>query len=295
MDNMVDSKERIARSNIYIIFGKLMRRKIGSNDDGELLLKQAGLSSFIDNYENKLHPYWYNRGYQNINDQYNPEYVCASICEKIENNEEALLRFLNVILENIREIEEEECKKLSNFLSVIGYELLVSDEEDDYTEYKRYTLVPSTDGAQRRNNDISFLRSMLKSHHPDILTMYDEAISNFGTGQYVSCIENCRSLFETFFKRLDTTSNDYVKGILSATGESITENGAKLESIKKIYTYWINNKKGANRFRLFQTMYSVMSGLGTHHEDVASKEDALLLLRYVEDCLLWCFRKGINC
>lgn len=42
-------------------------------------------------------------------------------------------------------------------------------------------------------------------------------------------------------------------------------------------------------------MYSVMSGLGTHHEDVASKEDALLLLRYVEDCLLWCFRKGINC
>ncbi len=68
-----------------------------------------------------------------------------------------------------------------------------------------------------------------------------------------------------------------------------------MTSIKKIYTYWIDNKRGANRFRLFQTMYSVMSGLGTHHEDVASKEDALLLLRYVEDCLLWCFRKGVNC
>lgn len=54
-------------------------------------------------------------------------------------------------------------------------------------------------------------------------------------------------------------------------------------------------RKVINRFRLFQTMYSVMSGLGTHHEDVASKEDALLLLRYVEDCLLWCFRKGVNC
>lgn len=90
-------------------------------------------------------------------------------------------------------------------------------------------------------------------------------------------------------------NNDYVKGILNATGETITENGVQLTSIKKIYTYWINNKKGANRFRLFQTMYSVMSGLGTHHEDVASKEDALLLLRYVEDCMLWCFRKGINC
>ena len=68
-----------------------------------------------------------------------------------------------------------------------------------------------------------------------------------------------------------------MKGILAATGESIIDNGAQLTSIKKIYTYWIDNKKGANRFRLFQTMYSVMSGLGTHHEDVASKEDALLL------------------
>lgn len=89
-------------------------------------------------------------------------------------------------------------------------------------------------------------------------------------------------------------NGDYVKGILAATSESIIDNGAQLTSIKKIYTYWIDNKKGANRFRLFQTMYSVMSGLETHHEDVARKEDALLLLRYVEDCLLWCFRKGVN-
>lgn len=47
---------------------------------------------------------------------------------------------------------------------------------------------------------------------------------------------------------------------------------------------------------LFRQGHLVKSNrLGTHHEDVASKEDALLLLRYVEDCLLWCFRKGINC
>ena len=73
------------------------------------------------------------------------------------------------------------------------------------------------------------------------------------------------------------------------------DNGASLTSIKKIYTYWINNKSGANRFRLFQTMYSAMSGLGPHHEDTPSREDALLLFRFVEDTLLWCFRKGINC
>ena len=99
---------------------------------------------------------------------------------------------------------------------------------------------------------------MLEMHHPDLVILYDEAITNFGSGQYVSCIENCRSLLENFFKKLDTINGDYVKGILAATGESIIDNGAQLTSIKKIYTYWIDNKKGANRFRLFQTMYSVM-------------------------------------
>ena len=36
-------------------------------------------------------------------------------------------------------------------------------------------------------------------------------------------------------------------------------------------------------------------GLGTHHEDTPTREDALLLFRFVEDTLLWCFRKGIGC
>lgn len=292
---MVDTKERIARSNIYSIFGKLMNSLIDNNDDGEVILKKAGLSSFVEEYENRLCPYWYNRGYQNRNEQYNPEYACMAICEKIESDEEALLRFLNTILESIHQMDEKQYEKLANYLNVIGYELLKTVEEDEYYETINYSLIPASGGAQQRNIDVTYLRSMLVTHHPDLVTLYDEAISNFGSGQYVSCIENCRSLFESFFKELDVTNNDYVKGILNATGETITENGVQLTSIKKIYTYWINNKKGANRFRLFQTMYSVMSGLGTHHEDVASKEDALLLLRYVEDCMLWCFRKGINC
>lgn len=204
---------------------------------------------------------------------------------------------MNLILAGIHEMEEKQYGQLSNYLGVIGYELLLKieiDEEYDY-ETKYYSLVPATGGAQQRNTDITYLRSMLVTHHSDLVVLYDEAITNFGSGQYVSCIENCRSLLENFFKKLDTVNSDYIKGILAATGETIIDNGAQLTSIKKIYTYWIDNKKGANRFRLFQTMYRVMSGLGTHHEDVASKEDALLLLRYVEDCLLWCFRKGVNC
>ncbi|WP_449077770.1 hypothetical protein [Ruminococcus sp.] len=40
MNNVFDTKERIARSNIYSIFGKFIRRQIDNNDDGEVLLKK---------------------------------------------------------------------------------------------------------------------------------------------------------------------------------------------------------------------------------------------------------------
>ena len=291
----IDSNERIARSNIYSIFGKLLKRQIKNNNDIEIILKKAGLSSLLSTYKNQLEPYRFNRGYQNENNDYNPEYACIKICESLEENEDNLLLLLNTILDGTNKIEEDLKEKLINYLGIIGYELEEELKDDYYDDLYAFKLIASVDGVQIRNKDISLMRNELNQYQSDLVGLYDEAISNFGNGQYVSCIENCRSLFENFFKRLDTQNSDYVRGILKATGERIKDNnGNELTTIKRIYTYWIDNKKGANRFRLFQTMYSVMSGLGTHREDAASREDALLLLRYTEDCLLWCFRKGIN-
>lgn len=291
----IDSNERIARSNIYSIFGKLLKRQIKNNNDIEIILKKAGLSSLLSTYKNQLEPYRFNRGYQNENNDYNPEYACIKICESLEENEDNLLLLLNTILDGTNKIEEDLKEKLINYLGIIGYELEEELKDDYYDDLYAFKLIASVDGVQNRNKDISLMRNELNQYQSDLVGLYDEAISNFGNGQYVSCIENCRSLFENFFKRLDTQNSDYVRGILKATGERIKDNnGNELTTIKRIYTYWIDNKKGANRFRLFQTMYSVISGLGTHREDAASREDALLLLRYTEDCLLWCFRKGIN-
>lgn len=290
-----DSKERIARSNIYSLFGKLLRRNTRNNDDGEVILREAGLSDLVDEYSFRLNPKRFYRGYPNDNEQYNPEYVCLSICQAIESSEEALLRFLNTILKHTSQIEDAEFSRLENYLAIIGYEINVCEKVEEYWTDYEYSLVSSSDGNAERTNDISYLRSMLTTHQSDLVHIYDEATTNFGNAQYVSCIENCRSLFEGFFKKLDTVSKDYVKGILAATGETIIDNGVPLTSIKKIYTYWIDNRCGANRFRLFQTMYSAMSGLGTHNEDIPTREDALLLFRFVEDTLLWCFRKGIGC
>lgn len=295
MSIVFDSKERIARSNIYSIFGKLLRGCTRNIDDGEVILYEAGLSTFVDEYSFRLDPKRINRGYFNDNEQYNPEYVCLSICQAIESSEEALLRFLNTIFKHTKLIKEAELSRLENYLGIIGYEIKVSEKAEEYRTDYEYSLVPSSDGNTARTSDMSYLRTMIATHHSDLLHLYDEATTNFGNAQYVSCIDNCRSLFEGFFKKVDPVNNDYVRGILVATGETVVENGATLTSIKKIYTYWINNKSGANRFRLFQTMYSAMSGLGTHHEDTPTREDALLFFRFVEDALLWCFRKGIGC
>ena len=202
---------------------------------------------------------------------------------------------MNTIFKHAKLIEEAELSRLENYLGIIGYEIKVSEKAEEYWTDYEYSLVPLSDGNTARTSDMSYLRTMIATHHSDLLHLYDEATTNFGNAQYVSCIDNCRSLFEGFFKKLDPVNNDYVRGILAATGETVVENGATLTSIKKVYTYWINNKSGANRFRLFQTMYSAMSGLGTHHEDTPTREDALLLFRFVEDALLWCFRKGIGC
>lgn len=290
----IDSKERIARSNVYTLFGKLLRGCISNNEDGKVLLSTVGLSAYLDDYSNYLSPYRYNRGYRNDNESYNPEYACLMICREIEDSPKVLLFLFNSILSRQYVIKNDIFQPLSNYLDILGYELDAKKKDNEYYKEFIYTIVPATGGVQERDNDMSYLHSMLTKHHVDLVTIYDEAISNFGNAEYVSCIENCRTLFENFFKKLDA-DGDYSKGILSATGEAIIDNGASLTSQKKIFEYWIKNKSGANRFRLFQTEYSVMSGLGTHTEDAASSEDALLLLRFTEDTLLWCFRRGINC
>ena len=42
----IDSNERIARSNIYSIFGKLLKRQIKNNNDIEIILKKQDYLRF---------------------------------------------------------------------------------------------------------------------------------------------------------------------------------------------------------------------------------------------------------
>ena len=282
----MDSRNRIARSNVYSLFGDILKSRISNNEDYKVILAKAGLKDWTEEYYEFLTPYWYNRGYQNENSEYNPRYACLDICEKIESSSEALTRFLNVILENTTEIEDDIINKLDHYLGELGLELKI--ENDEYFMNYKYSLIPLTQGAEERAEDLDFLSGNLT---PDLLALYNEALRNYGNGSYLSCIENCRSLFEAFFKKYDPINNDYAKGILAVTEEQVVENGTVLDSQRGIFNYWLKNKNGANRYRLFVTLYSAMSGLGTHREEEATMEDALLLLRFTEDVLIWCIKK----
>lgn len=291
----LDSQEQIVLAKTYSIIGKYFRKITSNNGDAEVVLRCAGLSSIIDEYEGQLTPYYYNQGWQNDNPKYNPINACFSICSKIESNKQALGNFLKEIFDRIYYIEEDDFKLLTNYLEIIGYELLVEDFEDShkYNQY-RYRLSVSSTGAIERQNDTSFLLKALNRSHSDIVHCYIEAISNYGNSEYKSCIDNCRSLMENFFKKIDPNL-DYARGILTATGEKVIDNSnTELTSIKKIFSHWIDKRNGANRYRLFVTMYSAMSGLGTHGEEVPSKEDSLMFLRMTEDALIWCLQKSIG-
>lgn len=291
----LDSQEKIVLAKTYSIIGKYFRQAISEVGDGEIILRCAGLSSLVDEYRMELIPYYMNGTWKNENPGFNPVNACFSICTKIENNKQALGNYLKEIFDRVKNIEESDYIVLKNYFEIIGYELTKEHIEDDYHyNYFKYHLTLLSSGVFERQEDKSSLLTAIEQKHSDILPYYLEAILNYGNSEYKSCVDNSRSVFEGFFKKLDS-NNDYAKGILSATGENIIDkSNTKLTSIKKIFIYWLDNKKGANRYRLFVSMYSAMSGLGTHGEEIPTKEDALMFLRMTEDILIWCLHHGIG-
>ena len=70
--------------------------------------------------------------------------------------------------------------RLTNFLSIIGYEINICEKADEYWTDYEYLLVTSSDGNTERASDISYLRTMLTAHHSDLVYLYDESTTNFG-------------------------------------------------------------------------------------------------------------------
>lgn len=277
MNIYYDDDNEIALCHIYQFFSTVFDSALRKNSDGEIILKKSGLSSLCDTYKNKLEPFSYNRQWENPNVQYDPQKVFFELYPELDDKHKFL--FLKNIIENANFYKIDK-KETENYLSVLGYTLI-----DDSNTESNYTLKQTIKGLFERGADVTLLESKLKYEFSDFYRFYDEALSTFGNGEYKSCIDSCRSLFEKITENIGEAKTD--RAVLNITREEVKDGTTVLTSKDKIYKYWLENKKGANRYRYFTTLYSLMSGLGTHGEDIPTKADAVLILRATEDALVW--------
>ena len=278
MNIVYDDDNSIAEFKIYEYLGTVLKTAIYNNGDGEAILYCAGISSLIPQYQKMLTPYSYNGQWQNNNVQYNPGKFFVEVFPVLDEKHRFL--FIKAIVEraNSNNLDKD---KLSNHLAVLGYSLDASNDSRS-----KYTIIQTRKGAAERSKDVVLLEKKIQSDFPSLYYIYDEALSTFGNAEYKSCIDNCRTLYEKITQALTGAGSD--KAALTLSQELVTDDtGARITSKEKIFKYWLDKKKGANRYRYFTTLYSVMSGLGTHGEEEPSKADAVLILRALEDVLVW--------
>lgn len=291
MELILDSREDKCLSQLCRYLNSPIRKVIYRNGNGwlEQVLSCIGLSSLVEEYEDYFNPKSFNRGYTNDNDFFNPELGMMKLCNKIKSEKELLNEFLNEIFGRLDEFEDFSLlNQIQNCLELLGYSLQI--ETTDMGD--SYSLQYFSSGEVERQSDMSVMRRALNIGYAEVLTHYNEGLETYSNGNFKSCIDNCRTAFEKVFSKLETENGDYLKGILFATDEKIIDAGAELKSKKKIFQYWLDKNKGANRYRLMATLYSAMSGLGAHGEDNPSQEDALMILRMTEDVFLWLIQKN---
>lgn len=279
-----DSKESIINFKAYDYFAHILELATKfDNGVGRLILNLSGLSELAEVTSHLLDPHTYNGMYQNENLHYNPKLFFLEYFPSL--NDEYKFLFLKNIIEKVdvyRHITDME--KLENYLNLFGYTLI----ESECLTKKGYSINKSNIGLLNREEDISYLLKVIKSNHPHSFIYLEEAISNFGNTEYKSCIDNARTLLETIVYDLGGKNKSHSQNFLTISSEKlIDENKNELTSRNKIFEYWLNNNSGANRYRVFYSVYSAVSGLGTHAEEVPSKKDALMFLRIVEDILAW--------
>jgi hypothetical protein len=295
MYEIKDKFEDIAISKLVSVLSKYSKDVFKENGDLMDLLKCIGLTDVAKKYENKLDPNSFNGKHKNVNSEFNPREGLHDIVDTIKSNEIALGNFFQEYVERVNKLSESDFVTLSDNFSVIGYslEVIVNEEEVNFDGDCKivYKLLPSTTGVYERKIDISYLTGQIENKHNKYLHFYSEAIDEYGDSHYIASIGSCRILIEKIFEEADSINQDHNKGFLNITGEE-TPSGCQTPKLTQqgIFNFWLKEKKGFNRYRLFVTMYSLFSGLGQHGEEKVSKYDALLCLRMTEDILIWAYQ-----
>lgn len=178
-----DNKETIKQGKMESYLSKLMRLATTyDNHNYVIILKKAGLSSYIEEVGYKLTPYTYNGNWQNENVRYAPEEVFDRFFYEIgPDDKEHQYLFLKAIVEQISSFNRNEIDidLLERYLLLLGYEIIDTND----TEANGYSLIKAgvVDNVETLEN--TMFENIINTYG-NAKYYYDQANSTFINGDY---------------------------------------------------------------------------------------------------------------
>lgn len=279
-----DSKETIKESKRNLCLSKLMRLATSSdNRDFEVILKKAGLSSYINSHSMCLSPYSYNGQWENPNVQYYPESAFDFFFDEIGDDKEHQYSFLKAIVEQIKKIDYSDLEEYNRCLATLGYEIDYGSSSDDC---KRYTLKHAMVTIQKDAENISRFEELCESKSSGSYEHYKEAVSNFRNGDYSSAISNCRKTLEAIATSISGESK-LANALFKFSNEAFSDATDTVQDVNQAVNYWAKKKDKVYRFMRLTTLYNIQCGFGSHNDVVPDMNDALWVLRETQSTIYW--------
>lgn len=271
-----DNKETIKQGKMESYLSKLMRlATMYDNHNYVIILKKAGLSSYIEKVEYKLTPYVYNGHWKNKNIEYAPEEVFDWLFYEIgPDDKEHQYIFLKAIIEQISSFDTYDVDKdlLARYLLLLGYEVL----DTNNTEANGYSLIKVgiIDNVETLGNTL--FEEIIRTYD-NAKYYYDQANSTFSNGDYNSTIGSCRELLEiicTNKAKLPKCGNS----IFKLSNICFNDDRGKVEDINQAIKYWCEKKKDVSIFIRLYSLYNCLCEYGSHPSMKPDSNIAYLML-----------------
>ena len=267
---------------------KLMRKATkNDNNNGVVILKNAGLSNYVDDFAANLSPFLYNEQWENKNAVYAPEAVFSCLYQEIgQDDKEHQFLFLKAIVEKITRFDYDELIIFNRYLATLGFEIVETDSFDT----DGYTLRNISVSVMIEENDYSLFEELCYKTTENAFSYYEEAISTFRNGDYGSAISNCRKLLEAITTSLSGITNT-AKAIFQLSGEQFENGIEKVQDCNQATNYWSKKHDKVFRFMRMYTLYNILSGFGSHNDVIPTYNDAFWLIHETQSTLYWLLNK----
>lgn len=244
------------------------------NHDYVVILKKAGLSSYISTYENNLTPFQFNGPFKNSNYTYIPEEVFDELYNEIGTNKQYQYLFLKAIIEQISSFDRSDIDfdLLQRYLLLLGFQIVETID----TETKGYSLVQVgiTDSEVFLGGTIF---ENILSEYGNARYYYDQANSTFINGDYNSTISSCRALLEIVCNIISGREK-VANSIFKLSNVAFNDERGNVQDVNQAINYWANTKKDVSMFIRLYSLYNFLCEYGSHPSKIPNFHIAFWML-----------------